>query len=64
MTGLGGLKITGASTIAQTSGFSAIGGLKWNDQTVATTDYTQQTPATTTWTDQSATNTDWTDIAA
>jgi hypothetical protein len=55
---------TGTSSIQQTSGFSAIGSLKWEDQTVADTIYTDQTPATTTWTDQSSTNTNWTDIAA
>ena len=53
----------GAGTFAQTSGFSAEGGLKWEEEIVATTSYTDQTPATTTWTDQSVTTTTWTDAA-
>ena len=55
---------SGVSTIAELSGVSAIGSLKWENQTVANTTYTTQTPATTTWTNQTPSTTNWTDIAA
>ena len=64
MTALGGIIYYGESTISQVSGFSALGSLKWNDQSVTTTTYTDQTVSTTTWTEQSPSSTTWTDKAA
>ena len=62
-TALGGIKYFGEATIAQTSSVSAIGSLKWEDDTVTTTNYTDQTVTTTTWTDQSDPSTSWSEAA-
>ena len=63
MTALGRQIDRATATISSASGFTAIGGLKWEDQSVTTTSYTDQTVATTTWTDQSPDSTTWNEAA-
>ena len=52
----------GSSAIAQSSSFSAIGGLKWSEQTVQADTWTDQT-VTTEWTNQSNPSTTWTKLS-
>ena len=52
----------GASTISETSGFVAIGGLKWEDIIVPDDTWTDQIVASSTWTDQTNPSTVWTEL--
>ena len=56
-----GLIFSVSSTIAQTSGFNAIGGLKWEDIIVPGETWTDQT-VTTNWTDVSNPSTAWNEL--
>ena len=51
-----------ASTITQTSGFNAIGGLKWEDIIVPDDTWTEQDIIADTWTNQANPDTSWTDL--
>ena len=62
MTASGGLTFFVSATIEQTSGFSAVGGLKWNDIIVPAETWTDQAATGGTWTEQTNSSTDWTTL--